>query len=108
GQSARLDAAPASDGAGVVKGNEAMDLLQVEICEVGPRDGLQNHARQFSVAERIELINRLIAAGMKRIEAVSFVNDARVPRMAGAEQVVAGIDRPRDITLSGLVLNGRG
>ena len=81
---------------------------RVEICEVGPRDGLQNHPRHFEVEERIELVNRLFAAGIGRVEAVSFVNDRKVPRMAGAELVVEGAVRREGQLLSGLVLNRRG
>lgn len=78
------------------------------ICEVGPRDGLQNLKRLFSVDERIELINRLSSTGVRRIEAVSFANPKRVPQMAGAEEVLAGIDRPPGVEFAGLVMNERG
>ncbi len=80
----------------------------VEICEVGPRDGLQSEPRLWSVAERVELIDRLIAAGVKHIEAVSFVNPKRVPQMADAEPVMARISRPPGVTIAGLALNLRG
>jgi hydroxymethylglutaryl-CoA lyase/(R)-citramalyl-CoA lyase len=66
--------------------------VTVTICDVGPRDGLQNEDRQLDPETRAELVNRLAAAGLPRIEAVSFVNPARVPQMAGAEEVVAGIE----------------
>jgi hydroxymethylglutaryl-CoA lyase len=81
-----------------------------EICirEVGPRDGLQSVKRLWSVAERIEFIDRLAAAGLKSIEAVSFVNPKRVPQMAGAEAVMAGIARPEGVLFTGLALNDRG
>ena len=68
-------------------------MSAIEICDVGPRDGLQNAARIWSVAERIEFIDRLAAAGLPRIEAVSFVNPKRVPQMAEPEAVLAGIKR---------------
>jgi hydroxymethylglutaryl-CoA lyase/(R)-citramalyl-CoA lyase len=78
------------------------------ICEVGPRDGLQNEPDVLSPGTRAELVNRLAAAGLPRIEAVSFVRDDAVPQMAGAEEVVAGIE-PRDgVELAGLVLNEKG
>ncbi len=83
-------------------------MMPIAVCEVGPRDGLQNHPRHFEVAERVELIDRLSAAGLRRIEAVSFVNDQKVPRMAGAEAVLDSIRRPPGALFSGLVLNGRG
>src|SRR5437667_6630568 len=57
---------------------------------------------------RAELVNRLAAAGLPRIETVSFVRDDRVPRMAGAEEVVAQIERQDGVEYSGLVLNERG
>jgi len=80
----------------------------IDLCEVGPRDGLQNLARHFSVAERIELIDRLSAAGVRHVEAVSFVNPKRVPQMADAEAVLAGIARPAGLEVAGLVMNERG
>jgi isopropylmalate/homocitrate/citramalate synthase len=78
------------------------------ICDVGPRDGLQNEPETLPPATRAELVNRLAAAGLPRIEAVSFVRDDRVPRMAGAEDVVAEIDRREGTEYSGLVLNLKG
>ena len=80
----------------------------IDICEVGPRDGLQSEARIWSVEERIDLIDRLSATGVKRIEAVSFVNPKRVPQMADAETVMAGIQRREDVSFVGLALNLRG
>ncbi len=82
--------------------------MKVTICDVGPRDGLQNDERHLDPETRAELVNRLAAAGVPRIEAVSFVNPARVPQMAGAEDVVAGIDRVDGVVYAGLVLNERG
>lgn len=78
------------------------------ICEVGPRDGLQNEPEVLPPATRAELINRLVAAGLPRIEVVSFVRDDTVPQMAGAEEVVAGIERRDGVDYSGLVLNEKG
>jgi hydroxymethylglutaryl-CoA lyase/(R)-citramalyl-CoA lyase len=78
------------------------------LCDVGPRDGLQNESETFEPPLRGELVNRLAAAGVPRIEAVSFVRDDRVPQMAGAEAVVDGIDRRAGTEYSGLVLNERG
>jgi isopropylmalate/homocitrate/citramalate synthase len=82
--------------------------VSVTICDVGPRDGLQNEDKHLDPETRAELVNRLAAAGLPRIEAVSFVNPARVPQMAGAEEVVAGIDRQPGVVYAGLVLNERG
>ncbi|MBU2958286.1 hydroxymethylglutaryl-CoA lyase [Paracoccus sp. 1_MG-2023] len=80
----------------------------VSLCEVGPRDGLQNLDRVFSVEERIEMITRLAAAGIRHIEAVSMVHPARVPQMAGAEEVLAGLPPLPDIRIAALVLNLKG
>jgi len=79
----------------------------VEIVEVSPRDGLQNEAVILPAAVKIELIRRAIAAGVRRIEAVSFVNPKRVPQMADAEAVMAALPRGA-ATYIGLVLNRRG
>ena len=78
------------------------------ICDVGPRDGLQNEATSLSPAVRAELCDRLAGAGVPRVEAVSFVNPKRVPQMAGAEEVMAAIDRRPGTVYAGLVLNDRG
>ncbi len=82
--------------------------MTVTICDVGPRDGLQNEAAVLDPAVRAELVRRLAAAGLARVEAVSFVRDDRVPQMAGAEEVAAGIERRPGVEFSGLVLNERG
>jgi isopropylmalate/homocitrate/citramalate synthase len=81
--------------------------VRITISDVGPRDGLQNEAVELPPALRAELVSRLAAAGVPRIEAVSFVRDELVPQMANAEEVVAGADRG-ETELSGLVLNERG
>lgn len=78
------------------------------ICDVGPRDGLQNEPDTLEPAVRAELINRLAGAGLPRIEAVSFVRGDRVPQMARAEEVVAAIDRRDGVEYAGLVLNEQG
>jgi hydroxymethylglutaryl-CoA lyase/(R)-citramalyl-CoA lyase len=76
--------------------------------EVGPRDGLQNEQQIVPPETRAELVRRLADAGLKRIEAASFVNPERVPQMAGAEEVVAGLDRRDGVVYAGLALNERG
>jgi isopropylmalate/homocitrate/citramalate synthase len=78
------------------------------LCDVGPRDGLQNEPETLEPAVRAELINKLAATGLPRIEAVSFVRDDRVPQMAGAEEVVGGIERRNGVEYAGLVLNEQG
>jgi isopropylmalate/homocitrate/citramalate synthase len=80
----------------------------VTICDVGPRDGLQNEAETLEASVRAELVNRLARTGLPKIEAVSFVSAERVPQMAGAEEVVAGIERADGVAYSGLVLNEKG
>jgi hydroxymethylglutaryl-CoA lyase/(R)-citramalyl-CoA lyase len=76
--------------------------------EVGPRDGLQNERETLTPETRAELVDRLAAAGLRRIEAASFVNPDRVPQMAGAEDVVAALERRDGVVYSGLALNERG
>ena len=83
-------------------------MTKIEICEVGPRDGLQSEPRIWSASERIELINLLSETGVSRIEAVSFVHPKRVPQMAEAETVMARINRKEGVTYAGLALNARG
>jgi len=82
--------------------------LRLTLCEVGPRDGLQNEAETLEPASRAELVNRLAAAGLPRVEAASFVRADRVPQMAGAEEVAAAIERREGTEYSGLVLNAKG
>jgi len=82
--------------------------VRVTICDVAPRDGLQNDPTILEPETRAALVNRLADAGLPRIEAASFVNPARVPQMAGAEEVVEGIERREGVTYAGLVLNEKG
>jgi isopropylmalate/homocitrate/citramalate synthase len=82
--------------------------LTVSLCEVGPRDGLQNERDVLPPETRAELVNRLAAAGLPTIEAVSFVSAERVPQMAGAEEVVEGLERRDGTVLAGLALNEKG
>jgi hydroxymethylglutaryl-CoA lyase len=80
----------------------------IEIVEVGPRDGLQNESAIMEAPGRLEFIRRLEACGARRIEAVSFVNERRVPQMAGAEAIMAGLPPAAGRARIGLVLNERG
>src|SRR4029078_5218583 len=82
--------------------------MPLTLCDVGPRDGLQNEPETLVPSVRAELVNRLAAAGLPRIEGVSFVRDDRVPQMAGAEEVAGGIDRQDGVEYAGLVLNEQG
>jgi hydroxymethylglutaryl-CoA lyase len=80
----------------------------IEIVEVGARDGLQNEPDLISTADKVELITRAIASGVRRIETASFVNGKRVPQMANAEAVMASLPDSEAVTYIGLVLNMRG
>jgi isopropylmalate/homocitrate/citramalate synthase len=82
--------------------------MSVTICDVGPRDGLQNEPETLEPAFRAELVNRLAAAGLPRVEAASFVRADAMPQMAGAEEVVAAIERRDGTEYSGLALNEKG
>jgi hydroxymethylglutaryl-CoA lyase/(R)-citramalyl-CoA lyase len=82
--------------------------VSVIVCDVGPRDGLQNEAKILEPAVRADLCDRLAAAGLKRIEAASFVNPSLVPPMAGAEDVMTLLHRHRGTAYAGLVLNEKG
>jgi len=83
-------------------------FIYVIVCDVGPRDGLQNEAKTLSPAVRAELCDRLAAAGVKRMEAASFVNPKLVPQMAGAEEVMTALHRKPGVAYAGLVLNEKG
>lgn len=80
----------------------------VEIVEVAPRDGLQNEKVQVPTDMKLDLINRAIDAGARRVEVTSFVNPKAVPQMADAEAVCAGLPERGDVTYIGLVMNQRG
>jgi len=80
----------------------------VEIVEVGPRDGLQNESALVPTEAKIAYIRALLDAGVRRVEATSFVHPGRVPQMADAEDVMAGLPRPAGVSYIGLVVNERG
>ena len=80
----------------------------VRVVEVGPRDGLQNEARQVPAAVKIELIERLGRAGLRTIEATSFVSPKWVPQMADAAEVLAGLQRAPGVSYPVLVPNLQG
>ena len=82
--------------------------MDVAICEVGPRDGLQNEAEVLSPELRAELANRMACTGVPRVEVASFVDPKRVPQMAGAEEVLAAVSPRGDVIRAALVLNERG
>jgi hydroxymethylglutaryl-CoA lyase len=82
--------------------------MKIELLEVGPRDGLQNESFVFPTAAKIALIERLIAAGLRRLEVTSFVHPKRVPQMADAEAVLGGLPAHNGVSYVGLVLNRKG
>jgi (R)-citramalyl-CoA lyase len=82
--------------------------MRIEIVDVGPRDGLQNEDETLAPEVRAELCDKLAATGIPRVEAASFVNPKRVPQMAGAEEVIAAIERSPHTSYAGLVLNEKG
>ena len=82
--------------------------MRIDICDVAPRDGLQNDATQTTPELRADLCRRLADAGVPYVEAVSFVNEKRVPRMAGAERVVELLPKGTKTEFNALVLNERG
>ena len=85
-----------------------MYTKSIEMVEVSPRDGLQNEKAMVSTADKLALIDRALAAGVRRIEVASFVNPRAVPQMADAEAVCAGLPMRGDVTYIGLVMNARG
>jgi hydroxymethylglutaryl-CoA lyase len=80
----------------------------VRIREVGPRDGFQNEPEVIATDDKVRLIDALMRTGVRRIEATSFVRADVIPQLADAEQVLARIDRPRDVSVSVLIPNERG
>ncbi|WP_340263077.1 hydroxymethylglutaryl-CoA lyase [Sulfitobacter pontiacus] len=85
-----------------------MDKGVCEIFEVGPRDGLQNEAREIPVLEKIALVDLLSRAGFSRIEVASFVSPKWVPQMAGSGEVLGGITRVEGVRYAALTPNMRG
>jgi len=85
-----------------------MRAMKIDLIEVGPRDGLQSQDTWVPTATKVELINRLVAAGLRRLEVVSFVNPRKVPQMADAEALMAALPRSSGVSYIGLVLNRKG
>jgi hydroxymethylglutaryl-CoA lyase len=83
-------------------------MPSVEIVEVSPRDGIQNEKRLLPTADKAELIGMAVAAGLRRIEVTSFVNPAKVPQMADADDLLAALPRRPGVSYIGLVLNRKG
>ena len=85
-----------------------MRSAPVEIVEMAPRDGLQNEDTVLSTEDKVELVERAVAAGARRVEVTSFVNPSRVPQMADADEVMAALPRHDGVRYAGLVMNERG
>jgi hydroxymethylglutaryl-CoA lyase len=81
---------------------------RVEIVEMSPRDGLQNEETVLSTEDKVELVERAVRAGARRIEVTSFVNPSRVPQMADADELMAALPRREGVSYAGLVMNQRG
>ena len=86
----------------------AMTASRVTVYDVGPRDGLQNEPEILEVSTRVELVGKLVAAGVRAIEVASFVDPRRVPQMAHAEEVVEAVGEAPGVVRAGLALNERG
>lgn len=82
--------------------------MTVELVEVSARDGLQNEPEILSTAQKLELIARSVASGLRRLEVASFVNPKKVPQMADAAEVMAGLPQGDGVTYIALALNRRG
>ena len=81
---------------------------EVTIYEVGPRDGLQNEARNVPTADKIRFIDALVGSGIRSIEITSFVSPKWIPQLADAAEVARGVQRPPGVLMSALVPNRRG
>src|SRR5688572_22401670 len=81
---------------------------KLELVEVSPRDGLQNEPDIVSTENKLKLIDRIVAAGFRRLEAGSFVNPVKVPQMGDGDAVFAGLPTRDDVTFVALALNVRG
>ncbi len=88
--------------------SESAQRERVEIVEVGPRDGIQSQPTLLSTEQKLTFVERLIGAGLRRIEVASFVNPKRVPQMADVDELLARLPRPAGVRYLGLVLNERG
>jgi hydroxymethylglutaryl-CoA lyase len=82
--------------------------VKINLVEVGPRDGLQSESALLPTASKLELIRRLVASGVRRLEVTSFVNPKKVPQMADAEALMAALPEVPGVAYIGLVLNRKG
>ena len=82
--------------------------MRVTLCDVGPRDGLQNESATIALETKLEFIQRLAAAGLREIEATSFVSPAAIPQLADADELLPRLPRGRGVRYPVLVPNMRG
>lgn len=82
--------------------------MSVQVVEMAPRDGLQNESTVLSTEDKLELVARAVAAGVRRIEVTSFVNPSKVPQLADADDLMAALPRTEGVSYAGLVMNQRG
>ena len=85
-----------------------MNIKEVKITEVGPRDGFQSEKTVLKTEDKIDIINNLIEAGFPRIEVSSFVSPKAIPQLADAETILNKVNRNSNTTLAALVPNSRG
>ena len=104
----RLDPSDGYRHQEVMTSSAKQSQRQVQICEVGPRDGLQNEATLVSTNQKLSMIARAVEAGARRLEVASFVHPKQVPQMADAEAIFSGLQHRDDVTYIGLVLNEKG
>ena len=81
---------------------------RVEVVEMAPRDGLQNESTLLSTEDKVELVERAVRAGARRVEVTSFAHPGRVPQMADADELMAAVPRHQGVSYAGLVMNRRG
>jgi hydroxymethylglutaryl-CoA lyase len=85
-----------------------MNIKEVRVTEVGPRDGFQSEKTVLKTEDKIDIINNLIEAGFPRIEVSSFVSPKAIPQLADAETILNKVNRNSNTTLAALVPNSRG
>jgi len=84
------------------------DIMNVYIEEVGLREGLQSNKQTLTFEQKINIIDRVLASGIKRVQLGSFINEKKVPQMAGVEELFKYYADRKDCLFSGLVLNRKG
>ncbi len=90
------------------RGTRRVGIVEVQICEVGPRDGLQNEPGVVATEQKRELIDRLVVAGMPRIEVTSFVSPRWIPALADADALAEALPDAPGVRYAALVPNAQG